>query len=73
MHTALDTSGFLGARAEDELLDDIDLVLLDVKSGLPETYRTVTGRELAPTLRFGRAAAPTAARRSGSGTCSCPG
>ena len=54
LHTALDTSGFLGARADDALLDDIDLVLLDVKSGLPETYRKVTGRELAPTLAFGR-------------------
>ena len=54
LHTALDTSGFLGMRATDELLDAVDLVLLDVKSGLPETYKTVTGRELAPTLRFGR-------------------
>ena len=54
LHTALDTSGFLGMRATDELLDLVDLVLLDVKAGLPETYRTVTGRELAPTLRFGR-------------------
>ena len=54
LHTALDTSGFLGMRAEDELLDLVDLVLLDVKAGRPETYRTVTGRELAPTLRFGR-------------------
>ena len=54
LHTALDTSGFLGMRAEVELLDLVDLVLLDVKAGLPETYRTVTGRELAPTLRFGR-------------------
>ena len=33
--------------------DDIDLVLLDVKSGLPETYRRVTGRDLQPTLDFG--------------------
>ena len=33
MHTALDTSGFLGASATDEMLDDIDLVLLDVKAG----------------------------------------
>jgi pyruvate formate lyase activating enzyme len=41
-------------RAKDELLDAVDLVLLDVKAGLPATYRTVTGRELAPTLRFGR-------------------
>ena len=31
---------------------NVDLVLLDIKSGDPETYRRVTGRELAPTLRF---------------------
>lgn len=54
VHTALDTSGFLGSRADEDMLDDIDLVLLDVKSGLPENYRLVTGRELAPTLAFGR-------------------
>ena len=54
LHTAVDTSGFLGARASDALLDNTDLVLLDVKSGLPETYRMVTGRDLAPTLAFGR-------------------
>lgn len=54
LHTAVDTSGFLGARASDALLDNTDLVLLDVKSGLPETYRMVTGRNLAPTLAFGR-------------------
>lgn len=54
LHTAIDTSGFLGTRASDTLLDDTDLVLLDVKSGLPETYRMVTDRDLAPTLAFGR-------------------
>jgi pyruvate formate lyase activating enzyme len=54
LHTALDTSGYLGARVDDGFLDDVDLVLLDVKSGLPETYKKVTGRELAPTLAFGR-------------------
>jgi pyruvate formate lyase activating enzyme len=53
IHTALDTSGFLGRKVDDELLDVTDLVLLDVKSGLPDTYRTVTGRDLAPTLEFG--------------------
>ncbi len=53
IHTALDTSGFLGAAATDEMLDDVDLVLLDVKSGLPETYKEVTGRELQPTIDFG--------------------
>ncbi|NMR19407.1 pyruvate formate-lyase-activating protein [Cellulomonas fimi] len=54
IHTAIDTSGYLGAHCSDEMLDDVDLVLLDVKSGDPETYRRVTGHELAPTLDFGR-------------------
>lgn len=54
MHTALDTSGYLGARASDELLADVDLVLLDVKSWFPGTYRRVTGGEVAPTLDFAR-------------------
>ncbi len=54
VHTTLDTSGYLGAHCTDEMLDDLDLVLLDVKSGIPETYKKVTGRELAPTLEFGR-------------------
>lgn len=54
VHTALDTSGYLGARVDDAFLDDVNLVLLDVKSGLPDTYKKVTGRELAPTLAFGR-------------------
>ncbi len=53
VHTTLDTSGFLGKSASDTLLDNLDLVLLDVKSGIPETYREVTGRELAPTVAFG--------------------
>src|ERR1700733_4314216 len=46
LHTALDTSGFLGARCNDAYLDLVDLVLLDIKSGLPETYRRVAGQEL---------------------------
>jgi pyruvate formate lyase activating enzyme len=54
VHTTLDTSGFLGAACTDAMLDDLDLVLLDVKSGIPETYTRVTGRDLAPTLDFGR-------------------
>ena len=33
VHTALDTSGYLGANATDEMLDDTDLFLLDVKAG----------------------------------------
>ncbi|MGP7961052.1 pyruvate formate-lyase-activating protein [Sanguibacter sp. A247] len=54
IHTAIDTSGYLGAACTDAMLDDIDLVLLDVKSGDPETYKKVTGRALEPTLAFGR-------------------
>jgi len=52
LHTAIETSGFLGDRADDSFLSVLDLVLLDVKSGDPDTYRRVTGRDLAPTLRF---------------------
>ena len=54
LHTAIDTSGFLGVNASDALLDDLDLVLLDIKSGIPEVYRKATGRELQPTLDFAR-------------------
>ncbi|MDQ7904013.1 pyruvate formate-lyase-activating protein [Phytohabitans sp. ZYX-F-186] len=54
LHTALDTSGVLGDRAGDRLLDATSLVLLDIKSGDPDTFRRVTGGDLAPTLRFGR-------------------
>lgn len=53
IHTAIDTSGFLGSRLRDEDLDNIDLVLLDVKSGDEETYKKVTSRELQPTIDFG--------------------
>lgn len=54
LHTALDTSGALGANVSDAMLEDVDLVLLDIKSGLPDTYRRVTGVSLAPTLEFAR-------------------
>jgi len=52
LHTALDTSGFLGDRVSDEYLANVDLVLLDIKSWDPETYRRVTKQDIAPTLRF---------------------
>lgn len=52
LHTALDTSGLLGARASDKLLSRTDLVLLDIKSFDVTTYRHLTGGELAPTLNF---------------------
>jgi pyruvate formate lyase activating enzyme len=52
LHTAIETSGFLGDRTDDSYLSAIDLVLLDIKSSDPDTYRRVTGRDLSPTLRF---------------------
>jgi pyruvate formate lyase activating enzyme len=52
LHTALDTCGFFGARATDEYLKNVDLVLLDIKSWEPETYRRVTKQDVEPTLRF---------------------
>ncbi|MBS0525862.1 MAG: pyruvate formate lyase-activating protein [Proteobacteria bacterium] len=52
LHTAIETSGFLGARADDAYLANLDMVILDIKSGDPETYLRLTGKELEPTLRF---------------------
>jgi pyruvate formate lyase activating enzyme len=52
LSTAIETSGYLGASVDDAWLDNLDLVLLDIKSGDPEIYREATGRDLAPTLRF---------------------
>ncbi len=52
IHTAIDTSGNLGSRCTDEMLADLDLCLLDIKSGSAEKYREVTGAELGPTIDF---------------------
>jgi pyruvate formate lyase activating enzyme len=54
LHTALDTSGYLGARATDALLADTDLVLLDIKAWDPARYRRLTTVDLTPTLAFAR-------------------
>lgn len=53
LHTALDTSGFLGDQADDELLAATDLVLLDIKAGSEAAYRKTTRTgTLAPTIAF---------------------
>jgi pyruvate formate lyase activating enzyme len=54
LHTCLDTSGRLGDRFTDEKLMDIDLHLLDIKSGDPDTFKKVTNQPLQPTLDFAR-------------------
>ena len=54
IHTCLDTSGRFGEKLTDADLMDIDLNLLDIKSGDEETYRRVTGQPLQPTLNYAR-------------------
>ena len=54
LHTAVDTSGYLGARVDDDLMALTDLWLLDIKSFTPVTYKRVTGVEVEPTLAFAR-------------------
>jgi len=54
IHTALDSNGSLGDRLTDTELEEIDLVLLDIKSYDPECHRRVTGAEIGPVLDFAR-------------------
>jgi len=54
IHTALDTNGLLGDRLTDQELENIDLVLLDIKSWDPERHQRLTGKENGPTLDFAR-------------------
>lgn len=54
VHTCIDTAGRLGARLTDDDLFQIDLNLLDIKSGDPATYAKITGHPLQPTLDYAR-------------------
>ena len=54
IHTAIETNGFLGAELTDSDLDNIDLVLLGIKSWDRERHRALTGRDNAPTLELAR-------------------
>jgi pyruvate formate lyase activating enzyme len=54
IHTALDTNGFYGAKLSDAELQNIDLVLLDIKAWEPDRHRHLTGMDVAPTLDFAR-------------------
>jgi pyruvate formate lyase activating enzyme len=54
VHTAVETSGFLGERLTDEELEKIDLVLLGIKTWDPEKHRHLTGKDIGPTLDFAR-------------------
>ena len=52
LHTCMDTSGRLGDRFTDAELMDIDLNLLDIKSGDPAIYEKITRQPLQPTLDY---------------------
>jgi pyruvate formate lyase activating enzyme len=52
--TALDTNGFLGNRLGNSDLEQIDLVLLDIKMWDPERHRHLTGMDNGPVLDFAR-------------------
>lgn len=54
LHTCLDTSGRMGDRMTDQDLMDIDLHLLDIKSGDPAVYEKVTHQPLQPTIDYAR-------------------
>lgn len=54
LHTCLDSSGRLGERLTDAQLMDIDLNLLDIKSGDPAIYERVTRAPLQPTFDYAR-------------------
>jgi pyruvate formate lyase activating enzyme len=54
IHTALDTNGYLGSRLADQELENIDLVLLDIKTWDPERHRRLTGMDVSPVLDFAR-------------------
>jgi pyruvate formate lyase activating enzyme len=54
IHTALDTNGHLGNRLSDAELEQIDVVLLDIKMWDPERHRQLTGMDNAPVLDFAR-------------------
>src|SRR5262245_10164833 len=53
VHTAIETNGYLGDRLSDAELDQIDLVLLGLKSW-GAAHQTLTGKDMGPTLDFAR-------------------
>jgi len=54
VHTAIETNGYLSDRLSDAELEQIDLVLLGIKSWGTERHRDLTGKDIGPTLDFAR-------------------
>jgi pyruvate formate lyase activating enzyme len=54
IHTAIETNGFLGEELTEQDLDQLDLVLLGIKTWDPARHKELTGRDNAPTLALAR-------------------
>jgi pyruvate formate lyase activating enzyme len=54
IHTTLDTNGYYGDRLTDDELEEISLVMLDIKTWDPERHKRLTGMDVGPTLAFAR-------------------
>jgi pyruvate formate lyase activating enzyme len=52
IHTAVETNGYFGDKLSDADLDNINLVLLGIKTWGSEKHRHLTGVDSAPTLAF---------------------
>jgi pyruvate formate lyase activating enzyme len=53
VHTAIETNGYLGERLTHQELEQIDLVLLGLKT-TPARHLHLTGKDMGPTMEFAR-------------------
>ena len=54
VHTTIESNGFFGERLSDWDLEQIDLVMLGIKTWGKERHEELTGRDIEPTLAFAR-------------------
>jgi len=54
IHTCIETNGYLGEKLSDAELDNIDLVMMGLKTWDPARHKALTGMEVGPTLDFAR-------------------
>jgi pyruvate formate lyase activating enzyme len=54
LHVAIDTNGYLGEDVSQQLMDDVDLWLLDIKAFDDRLHRRITGQSNQPVLEFSR-------------------
>jgi hypothetical protein len=65
IHTTIETNGYYGERLTDADLQNIDLVMLGIKSWGSERHRALTGVDIEPTLRVRPAPRPRGGDRFG--------